>query len=168
MELYILRHGEAGNRLPAGGRDSERGLTVVGKDEVEEIAEALAELDVKVDFIATSPLKRASQTAGIVAKTMKIKKGKLEQWDELKPEGKRSELYQKLAQFREESSVLVVGHEPYLSTMISEIAFGNGGAGIVLKKAGIARLGVTSFLRPKIKGELKWLLTPKHLKKVAK
>jgi phosphohistidine phosphatase len=51
--------------------------------------------------------------------------------------------------------------------MIGEIAFGNGAGGIVLKKAGLARLGITSF-QPRIRGELRWLLTPKHLKKVAK
>jgi phosphohistidine phosphatase len=167
MELYILRHGEAGKRLPAGSRDFERALTVTGKQEVEQVAKALAKLDVKFDFIATSPLKRSSQTAEVVAKALKVKRGNLEEWNELKPEGKRQELYRKLSQFKPESSVLVVGHEPYLSTMISEVAFGNGTAGIVLKKAGLAKLGVASF-QPKIKGDLRWLLTPKHLKKVAK
>jgi phosphohistidine phosphatase len=167
MELYVLRHGEAGKRLPAGSRDSERALTVTGKEEVEEIAKALVELGIKFDFIATSPLKRSSQTAEVVAKALKVKKGNLEEWNELKPEGRRPDLYRKLSQFKPESSVLVVGHEPYLSTMISEVAFGNGVGGIVLKKAGLAKLNLTSF-EPKIKGELRWLLTPKHLKKVAK
>lgn len=166
MELYILRHGEAGKRLPAGSKDSERALTVTGQKELEEIASALTRLDVKPDFIATSPLRRASQTAEIIAKALKIKKGNVEEWGELKPEGKRSELYRKLSQFKPESSVLVIGHEPYLSTVISEIAFGCVG-NIVLKKAGLAKLTVTAF-QPRIKGELRWLLTPKLLRKVSK
>jgi phosphohistidine phosphatase len=164
VELYVLRHGEAGKRLPAGSNDSERALTVTGKQEIEKIAEALQELGIKFDFIATSPLKRASQTAEIVAKALKVKKGKLEGWDELKPEGKRPEMYRRLSQFKQQSSVLVVGHEPYLSTMIGEIVFGNGtGNNIVLKKAGLARVDVTS-VQPNIKAELRWLLTPKLLK----
>lgn len=167
MELYILRHGEAGKRIPSGSKDSERLLTVAGLEEVEEVASALATLGVSFDFVATSPLKRASQTADAVAKILKVKKGNVEEWGELKPEGRRPELYRKLSQFKPESSVLVVGHEPYLSTMVSEIAFGTGAGGIVLKKAGLAKLTVSSF-QPKIKGELRWLLTPKHLKKVAK
>jgi phosphohistidine phosphatase len=167
VELYILRHGEAGKRIPSGSKDSERPLTVAGLREVEEIASALAKLGVSFDFVATSPLKRARQTAGAVAKVLKVKKGSVEEWGELKPEGRRSDLYRKLAQFKPESSVLVVGHEPYLSTMISEIAFGSGAGSIVLKKAGVAKLTVSSF-QPKIKGELRWLLTPKHLKRVAK
>ena len=163
MELYILRHGEAGKRLPAGSKDSERALTVTGKQEVEKVAEALQELDIKFDFVATSPLKRAFQTAEIVAKALKVKKGKMEEWSELKPEGKRPELYRRLSQIKQESSVLVVGHEPYLSTMIHEIVFGNGAGSIVLKKAGLARIEITSF-QPNIKAELRWLLTPKLLR----
>jgi phosphohistidine phosphatase len=167
MELYILRHGKAGKRIPSGSEDSERPLTVAGLEEVEEVARALAKLGVGFDFIATSPLKRARQTADAVAKILEVKKGSVEDWGELKPEGKRAELYRKLSQFKPRSSVLVVGHEPYLSTIISEIIFGSGTGSIVLKKAGLAKLTVISF-QPRIKGELRWLLTPKHLKKVAK
>lgn len=167
MDLYILRHGEAGKRLAAGAKDSERSLTVTGKEEVEEIAQALGRLKVKFDFVATSPLKRALQTAELVAKGLKIKNGDMEEWNELKPEGSRAELYRKLSHFKQESSILVVGHEPYLSTMISEIVFGGGAGSIVLKKGGLARIGLTA-MQPKIKGELRWLLTPRHLKRVAK
>lgn len=163
MELYVLRHGEAGKRQPVVDKDSERALTVTGRQEVREIAKGLQELGVKFDFIATSPLKRAQETADIVAKTLKVKKGMMEGWNELKPEGKRPELYHRLSQFKQESSILVVGHEPYLSSMIGEIVFGNGASNIVLKKAGLARIGMKSFV-PSMKGELKWLLTPKHLK----
>jgi len=167
VELYVLRHGEAGKRIPSGSKDSERSLTIAGLEEVQEVAHAIFELDINFDFVATSPLKRARQTADAVAKVLKVKKGSMEEWNELKPEGRRPDLYRKLSQFKPESSVLVVGHEPYLSTMVSEIAFGSGAGGIVLKKAGLAKLTVTSF-QPKIKGELRWLLTPKHLKKVSK
>lgn len=167
MELYILRHGEAGKRIPSGSRDSERPLTVAGLEEVEEVAIALDRLGVKFDFVTTSPLKRAHQTADAVAKILKVKKGSVEEWGELKPEGRRTDLYRKLSQFKPESSILVVGHEPYLSTMVSEIVFDGGNGRIVMKKAGLAKITVTSF-QPKIKGELRWLLTPKHLKKVAK
>lgn len=167
MELYILRHGEAGKRIPSGSKDSERPLTIAGQEEVAQVAKALDRLGIRFDFVATSPLKRASQTAGIVAKALKVKKPSMEEWGELKPEGRRAELYRKLSQFKPESSVLIVGHEPYLSTVVGEIAFGSGAGSVVLKKAGLAKLTVAAF-QPKIKGELRWLLTPKHLKKIAK
>ena len=87
----MLRHGEAGKRQPTGNKDSERALTVTGRQEVREIAKGIQELDIKFDFIATSPLKRAQATAEIVAKALKVKRGMLEEWTELKPEGKRPE-----------------------------------------------------------------------------
>ena len=167
MELYLLRHGEAGKRVPAGGRDSDRPLTVMGQEEVKQVAVALSELGVDLDLVTTSPLKRALQTAQIVCKVLKIKKGSVEEWQELRPEGNRAALFRKLGQFKLESSVLIVGHEPYLSNMASEIIFGSSSAAIVLKKAGVAKIGITSFL-PKPRGELRWLLTPRQMKKLAK
>lgn len=167
VQLYILRHGEAGKQIQSGRKDSERPLTVAGQEEVAEIAKALSKLNVSLDFVATSPLRRARQTAETVARVIKVKKGSVEEWSELKPEGKRPELYRRLSQFKPESSVLVVGHEPYLSTMVGEIVFGSSTGRIVLKKAGLAKITVTAF-QPMARGELRWLLTPKHLKKVAK
>jgi phosphohistidine phosphatase len=167
VQLYILRHGEAGKRMPPGGMDSKRALTVTGREEVQEVAQALSALGLELDFMASSPLERARQTAQIVAKALKVKKGSLEEWSELKPEGRRADLYKKLAQFKPETSVMVVGHEPYLSVMIGELAFGSPTGGrVVLKKAGLAKISITSF-HPKAKGELRWLLAPKHMKRIA-
>jgi phosphohistidine phosphatase SixA len=52
------------------------------------------------------------------------KKKKMEDWNELKPEGNKQDLYHKLSsstQFKQYSSILVVGYEPYLTDMISDI-----------------------------------------------
>ena len=38
MELFILRHGEAGKRVSSGNKDSARPLTVTGQKEVTDIA----------------------------------------------------------------------------------------------------------------------------------
>lgn len=160
-----MRHGEASKRISAGSKDAERPLTVTGQKEIVDVAESIKDLEIEFDFILTSPLKRAHQTAVIVAKILKNEK-KLQDLNELKPEGRRLELYNKLSQLKQESSVLVVGHEPYLSTMISEI-ISSGNARIVLKKAGLARIRIIA-LRPKIRGELRWLLTPKQMKMMSK
>jgi len=48
----------------------------------------------------------------------------MEAWNELKPEGNKRDIYNKLAsstQFKQYSSVLIVGHKPYLTDMISDI-----------------------------------------------
>ena len=165
MELIILRHGEAGNRMSPGSRDLERALTVSGRNEVQDVAAALVELNVEVTHIITSPLKRARETAAIAAKALK-KQEAVEVWDELKPEGETSALYRRLSKLKQDSAVLVVGHEPYLSGMIGELIAGSRQTRIVLKKAGVAKVEVTSFV-PKASGELKWLMTPKQLRKLA-
>lgn len=163
MDLFILRHGEAGQRVSAGRGDFQRSLTTAGQNEVSDIAKSLKELGTKFDVVITSPLKRAHQTAAIVAKTLKIEK-KMQDWAELSPEGNRLDLYNKLSQLKQQSSVLVVGHEPYLSKMVSEIIFdGNNGGRIDLKKTGLARIRIISST-PKFQGELRWLLTPKLLR----
>jgi phosphohistidine phosphatase len=98
----------------------------------------------------------------------------MENWDELKPEGNRKELYRKLSQkFKQDSSILIVGHEPYLSTLIGEVISegnraGTAGGRVVLKKAGLAKVRITSSPHQMIHGELSWLLTPKHMKKISK
>lgn len=165
MEILILRHGEAGKRLAPSSQDAERQLTVAGKEEVAEVAQTMKKIGLEFDVIGTSPIKRARQSAEIVARVLGLKKS-LEVWDELKPEGDRKELYKRLSRMKRDSSVLVVGHEPYLTTVIGELIAGGRGASISLKKAGFARLDVSIF-SPAPKGELRWLLTPRVAKKVA-
>ena len=166
MDLFILRHGEAGQRVSTGRGDFQRQLTAAGQKEVSDIATSLKDLGIKLDVVISSPLKRAHQTASIVAKTFKIEK-KMQDWAELSPEGNRLDFYNKLLQLKQQSSVLVVGHEPYLSRMISEmISDGNNGGRITLKKSGLARIRIISST-PKFKGELRWLLTPKLLKNIS-
>jgi phosphohistidine phosphatase len=162
MDLLVLRHGEAGrnSRLPG---DSKRSLTNEGKQEVTDISYGIQALEIKFDHIFSSPLLRAKQTAEIVAKSVKYK-GKIEELDSLKPEGSRLEFYSILSKLKQDSVVLVVGHEPYLSEMISE-GISQSNCRINLKKSGLARMRILSTL-PKIKGELRWLLTPKFLKKL--
>ncbi len=164
LNLFLLRHGEAGTRTAVPTKDAERSLTVAGRKELEEIAGSIAVMGIRFDKIAASPLKRTYETAAIVAKTLKIL-DHLEEWDELKPEGNRSDLYRRLSRVRD-ADILLVGHEPYLSTMIGEIVCGNGESRISMKKAGLAKLRIASLL-PKPSGELRWLLTPKQIRKMS-
>jgi len=90
----------------------------------------------------------------------------LEQWNELRPEANRSDLYRRLSKLKQDSEILLVGHEPYLGTMIGEMVSGNGNSHISLKKGGLAKIRVTSFV-PKASGELRWLLTPKQIRKLS-
>ncbi len=169
MEVYLLRHGEAGKRTSLVSKDNERSLTAAGRQETEGVGEALAALGFEFDYVVTSPLKRAEETAIIVNKALK-RKGQVEGWPELSPEGNRNAFYRRLGKLKAGSRVLCVGHEPYLTTTIGDVA-GRGGEAspgfrISLKKGGLAKLLVTGF-NPRVTGELRWLLTPKQIRKMA-
>ncbi|MDE1829080.1 MAG: phosphohistidine phosphatase SixA [Thaumarchaeota archaeon] len=163
MDLFILRHGEAGRSSATIRDDSKRTLTVGGEKEIKEISKGVQDLGIEFDYIFTSPVLRAKQTAEIVSKIV-TSKNQIKELDELKPEGNKLQLYNKLSNLKQDSSVLIVGHEPDLSELIGD-AISNGECRIDLKKAGLARIRVTTIL-PKLKGELRWLLTPKHLKRI--
>jgi len=166
MDLYILRHGEAGTRLSSNINDGLRSLTDAGRKDIMGVAKGLQKSGVKLDIIASSPLKRAHETATIIAAVFKMS-DKLLAWDELAPEGKKNELYEKIAQFRQEYSIMLVGHEPYLSDMINEIiSKGKPNlSNIVLKKGGLAKIRIHT-VTPIPRGELRWLLTPRVSKSI--
>ncbi len=165
LNLYLLRHGEAGNRTAIPVKDAERSLTVAGRKELEEIAASMLSQGMRFDRILASPLKRAYETGAIVSKTFKTM-NVLEQWNELRPEASRPDLYRRLSKLKQNSEILLVGHEPYLGMVIGEMISGNGNSHITLKKGGLAKIRVTSFV-PKASGELRWLLTPKQIRKLS-
>src|SRR5918996_952039 len=82
--------------------------------------------------------------------------------------------YDKIRKFNIDSVILIVGPEPYPSNKINDIISNNdadrnynkNNKNIILKKAGFSRIKITSTV-PKLKGELRWLLTPRILKKLS-
>ena len=84
-------------------------------------------------------------------------------WDELRPEANRLDLYRRLSKMKQDADLLLVGHDPFMTTVIGEIISGGLNVKISLKKGGLARVQIDSFT-PKAAGELRWLLTPKQIK----
>jgi phosphohistidine phosphatase len=165
MDLFLFRHAEAGKRLRAQTTDAERSLTAEGKEELEDVARALARLKIRPDHIVSSPLKRSRETASVVAKALK-QRDRVEIWDELKPEGSKQDLFARLSKLKPETTVLCVGHEPYLTHAINDVMGHQGPPRILLRKCGLARLSIRAF-NPKVEGELRWLLTPRLLKRMS-
>jgi phosphohistidine phosphatase len=88
----------------------------------------------------------------------------LEDWNELKPEAAKQALVDRLSKLKEDSAILLVGHEPFLSSFISEIAFENPSGNLVLKKGGIVKLRILSNF-PKMTAELRWLSSPRLMRR---
>ena len=166
MELFILRHGETLKRLSrSGGLD--RSLTYTGTADIKNIANSIKKLRIKIDLIVTSPISSCKETGEII-NDMFEKRIPIIFCNDLKPEGEILDFYNKLSKYEDKSSILIVGHEPYLSSMINDIISNNENHNnnIILKKAGLSRIKITSTV-PKFKGELRWLLTSRILKKLS-
>jgi len=166
MNIFILRHGIAVERGTAGfEKDSERPLTAKGKRQLRKSTAAMRRMKLRFDLILSSPYKRAKQTAEIVAEELKLKK-RLKFADALKYENSPETMISQIAGLKPmPKNLLLVGHEPYLSHLISRLVSGNGTLAMDFKKGGLCKLEVEN-LRDGAGAQLVWLLTPKLMKEM--
>ncbi len=167
MNLYILRHGLAVEHGTADyPNDADRPLTPKGERKLCLIAQAMEELDLSLQLILSSPYKRASQTAEIVADVLKLSK-KVEFSPTLEPDGSMKELIEMLKGIKPApDAVMLVGHEPYLSSLISLLLAGDKSVQVTMKKAGLCKLSVDSLKHGRC-ATLEWLLTAKQMRLMA-
>jgi len=160
MEIYILRHGIAVDRgTPGFKKDADRSLTKDGEEKTHQVAEAMLAMELKFDLILSSPYVRSAQTANIVASELDEE---VTFTDFLLPDANPLELIREINDTKPQS-VLLVGHEPDLSGLISLLVSGGSEATIELKKGGLCKL-TTEKLTFGQCATLNWLLTPKQLR----
>lgn len=164
LNLFILRHGIAVEHgAPGFASDDDRPLTPKGKRQMHKITAAMRVMKLRFDLILSSPLVRARQTAEIVATDLKLKK-RLDFADALKPGGDVKQLVKRINELDSTpENVVLVGHEPYLSELISRFVTGRTDAHLALKKGGLVKLE-TEKLRAGKCATLAWLLTPAQMK----
>jgi phosphohistidine phosphatase len=156
MEIYFLRHGDAGAAEGWKGPDAERPLSAEGTARMQREADAIARLRPGVDLILTSPLVRARQTAQIVAQALH-KEGALSPDDRLAPGFHARALARILEEHAGRAGLMLVGHEPDFSSVIAACT---GGGRIECKKGSLIRVDITG---PSLAGILVWLLPPRVL-----
>jgi phosphohistidine phosphatase len=163
MNLYILRHGLAEELDPRRfAKDSDRPLTSEGERKMWKIAEAIGALGVSFDVILFSPYVRARQTAEIVAEALGLRK-RLEASEALTPAGSIKDLVTSINERKPRcEEVLLVGHEPYLSELISLLVSGEVGFSVVMKKGGLCKLSTNHLAHGRC-ATLEWLLAPKQM-----
>jgi phosphohistidine phosphatase len=161
MKLYILRHGEAAEHGdPRYLNDADRPLTPKGIQRTKALAHALRQMDITFDVIFSSPLVRARETAEIVERGLRLH-GRLELTEHLAPSGDVEKLAHQLNKVRPApESVLLVGHEPYLSSLISLLCTGGSHLSLTLKKGGLCRMEVETVRAARC-ASLEWLLAPR-------
>jgi phosphohistidine phosphatase len=141
--IYILRHGDAED---GDGDDAARRLTAKGRRQARAAGEALAALGAEIDACLTSPKLRATETAGLAADPLGLDP---ETAAELRGGG-----FDAIALAAGRGDVLLVGHEPDLSTELARLT----GAAAKLRKGGLAIVDGSTLIA---------LLRPRDLARIA-
>jgi phosphohistidine phosphatase len=162
--LYLVRHGIAA--LPAGDTpDSERALTAAGTRKMMRVAVGLKRLGVVPDVVLSSPLRRAQETAALLASTL-APDLTVAAYELLAPGTAPADVLRGLRPYRAAGHLMLVGHQPDLGDLASHLLTGSASlAPLPLKKGAVAAIEVAS-LPPRATGVLQWFLAPKQLRMI--
>jgi phosphohistidine phosphatase len=164
--LYLVRHGIA---APASASiiDADRALTEEGMRKTGRVAHGLRALNVKPEAILSSPLRRAQETAEIMASIL-APKVPVEIHPPLAFGHEPREVIQTLRAHRGAEQVMLVGHQPDMGELASFLLSGSPNlVHLPFKKAATAAVTVAS-LPPRSAGVLEWFLTPAQLKLIGR
>src|SRR5438270_11072481 len=120
MNLYLMRHANAGLRRKNPKLDSKRGLIKEGKEQCMLMARVLSAFKVQIDVIVSSPLKRALQTAQFVGTELGYD-AKVEINAGLAPDADYAAFQAILAKYANREGVLVVGHNPNMFQFLGKL-----------------------------------------------
>jgi phosphohistidine phosphatase len=167
MDLILIRHAEAGERDPnSWPDDGQRPVTAEGRRKQVAAAQAMQRMGIEFDFLVTSPLVRARQTAEIVAEVYGWKEPPLA--DEILGTGCTAAAVVKLlAKFPPNAAVALVGHEPAFSQVAAALVGRSGDARLRLKKGGVIGIAFDGPAESG-RGELEYLLKPGQLRRAAR
>ena len=159
VRLYFFRHGPALSRSEWDSADDQRPLSEPGESVVRSVSRRMKALELGVGVILTSPYERALRTAAILRDVLGEETPLLEEHGLEPGTFNLDSLADMLEPHRTLDSVVLVGHEPSMSSVASEMV---GGGTFVLKKAGLARIDLYSGTP--LSGELRWLVPPSLLR----
>ncbi len=162
MDILLVRHGIAVERGTKGYEDdATRPLTTAGRERMYEAARGLERLFTP-QVIFTSPFVRAAQTAEILQSVYRL--GKTRTCEALST-GDHPALIESLED-SEVGSVALVGHEPWMSELLSLLTTGYVSSFSATFKKGASALVRTDDLQP---GNcwLEWLIQPAALRRLA-
>ena len=141
MRLLLVRHAIAEEReefAQTGQDDGLRPLTREGRFKMRRSAAGMKRLVSTIDFLATSPLLRATQTAEIIAKVYRLTE--VEVTPTLDFTAKPRDFLKWLKTKQEFETVACVGHEPHLGMLASWLLSGEERSFMTLKRGSACRL----------------------------
>lgn len=153
MDLYILRHGDAVES--SFYQDRDRPLSDLGRRQIQAVAHFFQTARMKPDLILSSPLVRAQQSCDLIREDLGVKDSMTTNF--LVPGSNFRDLMKEISS-RTVATMLLVGHEPQLSGLISVMTGGDEQFRLEMKKASLACLSVPQPLK-KGHAVLNWLLS---------
>src|ERR1700744_1430267 len=117
MNLYVLRHASAGTSRANPLIDVKRPLDKEGKQQCLLIASYLNAINLQLDVIVSSPLKRALQTASYVGDEIGFD-GKIMISEALAPSAGLPAFQKLIGDLARYENALVVGHNPNLQQFL--------------------------------------------------
>lgn len=165
MDVILIRHAKAGNRDPnSWPDDDDRPLTAEGQAEHRAVMRAAKKMGVKFDFLVTSPLKRARESADIVSNVYRWPE-EPQVAAELGHGFSVAAVVKLLAKYPPSGRVALVGHEPDFSELATALIGGKTGLGLQIKKSGIAGIRFEGAAEAGT-GMLLFLLKPSQLRRI--
>jgi phosphohistidine phosphatase len=163
MIVYFLRHASAGQKKLNPEQDTKRPLDKEGVEQCGYIGRMLAAMNIQVEAIVSSPLKRASQTASLVSNELGFE-GEVAFSPALSPDASLDSFRDLLARYvGKMQEIMVVGHDPSLSSFLSLlVSAGANERAIELKKGAVARLDYDG----RKNASMTWCVTPKIVRTV--
>jgi len=166
MNLYILRHAEAEKEAEAGGDDGRR-LTARGRERTREAAAGMRVLNLRFNAILASPLARAAETADLIA-TAYANDPPPQVFPALLGGITPADALAALGPFSRYENLMIVGHEPQLSGLLSLLLAGSSDiVHIRLKKGACVALELPNYFE-RGGAELRWMMTQRQLRKLRK
>ncbi|MBS1814040.1 MAG: histidine phosphatase family protein [Acidobacteria bacterium] len=162
MNVYLLRHASAGTRRTNPKLDDKRSLDKDGKRHCLLLGHVLSNMKIQFDAVISSPLKRAVQTASLVGNETGFEQ-KIVFSSAMLPDAGYAGFERLINEHAGCEDILVVGHEPNISTFVGKLAAGGGKnarpAHIRMRKGSIAK-----FSLERGRTELQWLIEPRSLR----
>lgn len=157
MYFYLVRHGEAKDELD----DPRRPLSEKGRNDIEKVSSSLARLGVQPEQVNCSEKLRARETAEIIASELSIMGG-VKTMKGLAPNDDVNPVADLLC--AEEKSLILVGHLPFLSRLLSLLVISDPERPIASFQPGtvvcITRDDSIKFPAPGNGWIIKWVLSP--------
>jgi phosphohistidine phosphatase len=154
LQLFFVRHADAGDPAEWTGDDRDRPLSDEGRRQARQLGSYLKALQLNPDAVITSPKVRAADTAKLVGEAL----GRDVTTDSRLAGGLEADGLGGLLGDLDAGvgRVILVGHDPDLSSLVSWL----GGAPVELGKGALARVDLPDRSVGPGRGSLRWLLPP--------